>query len=183
MNRLDPVQQEWVDFSGKEHVEVLWRMPCEQRLRLWEVLGRYDDPPLEVLELGQSGNSMDDEEMSFVMQVVLSERLDSLRVLYVENMCKLTDASLQALANQGCGKSLTSLHLGSECRLPFGALLFFFSAALFSRSLAIAFFPPPPSSLTRGTKCRAGCWRDGRQFTSAGREWLRQEPVIAESSV
>ena len=89
-------------------------MPQEQRLRMWEELGRYD-APLEVLELGHSFDSMHDGELGLVLQEVLPERLDSLRVLYLGYMWGLTDLGIHALAAAGCGQHLTSLHLEGEC--------------------------------------------------------------------
>ena len=48
--RWDSVQRKWVNHSGKEHVEALWTMNRDRRLRVWEALGRFE--ALEVLELG-----------------------------------------------------------------------------------------------------------------------------------
>ena len=44
------MQRKWVNHSGKEHVEALWTMNRDRRLRVWEALGRFE--ALEVLELG-----------------------------------------------------------------------------------------------------------------------------------
>lgn len=97
-------------------------MPREQRLRLWHALGRYD-AGLEVLELGGSASdTVDDDELRVVMQVVLPARLDSVRVLFLWGMYNLTDASFQALAARGCGENLVSLWLEGSC----GAVAFLF---------------------------------------------------------
>lgn len=99
-------------------MRTLWGMPREQRLRLWEALGRYG-VALEVLELGDSSDMahcpLDDDEMRVVMQVVLPEGLNNVRVLYLRGLDKLTDAGVKALAAAGCGKNLTSLCLECEC--------------------------------------------------------------------
>ena len=47
-----------------------------------------------------------------VMELVVASSppcLDCVRVLHLDSMNSLTDASLQALAQAGCGKNLTSL--------------------------------------------------------------------------
>ena len=96
-------------------------MGTEQRLRLWKALGRYDSP-VEVLELGSAGFSVGDGEMKEVMELVVASSppcLDCVRVLHLDSMNSLTDASLQALAQAGCGKNLTSLTLRGACLFPF----------------------------------------------------------------
>ena len=101
VERFDPVQRKWANHPGSKHVEALWySLPLEQRLSVWDALGRQDhEAPLEVLELGHSRDNVDDEEMrKVVMQAVLPERLDSVRVLFLAYMWKLTDASIQTLA-------------------------------------------------------------------------------------
>lgn len=103
----------YADHPDKKRVETLWRMPLEQRLRLWEGLGRRDSA-LENVQLGGSvlGRScpLGDAELS----LLLPGRLDSLRVLFLSTMSKLTDTSIQALAEAGCGANLTSLTLWGE---------------------------------------------------------------------
>lgn len=84
----------------------------EQRLRVWQRLGRYDS--LEVLELGNCGH-LDDEELRVVVQMVLPARLDSVRLLFLGWIPELSDAGVQALAETGCGKNLQSLYLACEC--------------------------------------------------------------------
>ena len=118
------MQSKLVHHPGKNHVEdVLWKIDGDQRLRIWEALGRYD--ALEVLELGNSDTLDIDEELRVLARQVLPPRLDGVRVLFLGWMSNLTDATFQALAAAGCGTNLTSLSLEGEC---FG----------FSRS------PPPP---------------------------------------
>ena len=63
---------------------------------------------------------LDDGELQVLARLVLPPRLDGVRVLYLGDMRKLTDAGLQALAAAGCGKQLTSLILWGECLCFYG---------------------------------------------------------------
>lgn len=112
MERWDRAQQQWISLPGEEHVRVLWRMPLERRQHAWDAVGRYEK--LDALELG--GCPMEDAELSLLMRVVLPVLLDGVRWLFLGRAPRLTDKSLQALAQAGCGAGLTVLDLeGGEC--------------------------------------------------------------------
>lgn len=141
IERVDPVHFEFVRHPGWVHVFALWRMPREQRLGVWGALGRYDEG-LEVLELG--GNSetpcpLDDEEMMVILRMVLPGHLDCVHMLFLGFMNSVTDASVQALADRGCGKRLKSVDFrGASCMFLCSSIPFFISRFPFSTERASA---------------------------------------------
>lgn len=108
----DVVTERAAFHPSRDHVEILWKMSREKRLRVWQEVGRHD--ALEVLELGDCHDMEDGEMRDMVTLLVLPGCPASVRVLYLGFMWKLTDASIQTLAEAGCGESLESLRLACE---------------------------------------------------------------------
>jgi len=136
-------------------------MRQEQRLRVLQALGRYD-AGLQALELGNSFDSVDDAQLKMMVQALLPPRLDSLRVLYVGQMHKLSDRSLETLVSAGCARNLTSLYL-----------------------LGASLSPSVPSLVAQPRKerqHRSGSRRDGLQLSSSGAGRLRRALDVVGSS-
>lgn len=150
--RLDTVTGNMIEHPGRAHVEALWRMKRERRLRLWEALGRYTGA-LEALELG-SCNTLDDDELRVMLQRVLPPRLDSMQSLFLGFLDELTDSGIQALAEVGCGKNLTSLNLNGVCQV---FISFFSSPALRRRLGRSADLPVGVTDASFEALAAAGC--------------------------
>lgn len=125
----DYEQRDWTRNSGAMHIRVLWRMSREKRGKAWSIIGRWGRVEKLVLsgELGPVPGGVDSSFWCPMdlkeLWMLLPEGVDALvdlRELTLMRVRELDNSWLHALATAGCGRSLESLSLCSECHSLFG---------------------------------------------------------------
>ena len=100
----------WQDTPTADHVRRLWRLPQEERMRLWHHHGPFEG----LLQLSLGGERSQDKcplDVQELQALFPEGNLCQLRSLSMSSLSSITDPALRHLSTAGCGENVTTLHL------------------------------------------------------------------------